>query len=176
MKNITLTIMSFLLFLCASSFAQEDKKEKIAKAVTDYFALERENIHVHLDKNVFTIDEAIWFKGYVFHRKKNIPFFSTINVFAALLDEEGKVVDSHLAYSNIGSFTGSFKLSKKLKSGRYYVRFYTNWMNNFTEDESFMYPVTIINGSDSKGLAGSKPNYSKVNIEFRAEGGTLLQG
>ncbi|RZJ74477.1 MAG: hypothetical protein EOO45_08435 [Flavobacterium sp.] len=176
MKKITITITSFLLLLCAGSFAQEDKKEKIAKAVTDYFTLERENIHIHLDKNVFTIDESIWFKGYVFHRKKNVPFFSTINVFATLLDEEGKVVDSHLAYSNIGSFTGSFKLNKKIKSGRYYVQFYTNWMNNFSEDESFMYPVTIVNGSDATGLASSKPNYSKVNIDFRAEGGTLLQG
>ena len=176
MKNITFTITAFLLFLCANSFAQEDKKEKIAKAVTDYFTLERENIHVHLDKNIFTIDEAIWFKGYVFHRKKNVPFFSTINVFATLLDEEGKVVDSHLAYSNIGSFTGSFKLDKKLKSGRYYVQFFTNWMNNFTEDESYMYPITIVNGSDNKGLVSNKPNYSKVNIDFRAEGGTLLQG
>lgn len=161
-------------FITQTIFAQEDKKDLIAKAVTDYFFLERENIHVHFDKNVFMTDESIWFKGYVFHRKKNIPFFNTVNIYATLIDDEGKTISTQLIYGNIGSFSGSFKLGNQLKSGKYYLQFYTNWMNNFTEDESAVYEVSVINQSKGAGNVLAKADPSKINIEFRPEGGTLL--
>lgn len=169
---LSLTVISLLITHTIS--AQEDKKEQIAKAVTDYFFLERENIHVHFDKNVFMTDESVWFKGYVFHRKKNIPFFNTINIYATLMDDQGKTVSTQLIYGNIGSFSGSFKLGNQLKSGKYYLQFYTNWMNNFTEDESAVYEISVINQGTGAGNALAKADPSKINIEFRPEGGTLV--
>jgi hypothetical protein len=165
-----------LLFITPNAIAQENKKEQIAKALTDYFFLERENIHVHFDKKTFVTNEQVWFKGYVFHRKKNIPFFTTINIYATLMDEDGKVIDTQLVYGNIGSFTGKFKLNDTLKSGKYYLQFYTNWMNNFTEDESAVYEISIINQKTGAGNALAKADPSKINIEFSPEGGTLVQG
>lgn len=177
--------MKKFCFLCLSVYtllltglpaiAQHTPKERIAKYLTDYFFLERENIHVHLDKNTFMADEKIWFKGYVYHRKKNIPFFSTINIYASLLDSDGKTLDNQLLYGNIGSFSGSFTLGEHLKSGKYYVRFYTNWMNNFTEDESCLQEITIINPDNGVPAGLGKPNSNTVNINFHPEGGALIQ-
>ncbi|NDI97704.1 hypothetical protein GWA97_01265 [Flavobacterium sp. LaA7.5] len=166
-----------LLFILTGNIlnAQTSKKDEIAKKLTDYFFLERENIHVHFDKDVFLTDESVWFKGYTYHRKNSTPFFACVNIFATLIDDEGTVIESQLLYGNMGSFSGSFKLKDSMKSGRYYVQFYTNWMNNFTEDESFVGEITVVNKNINPSLFNT-PNYSKVNIDLHPEGGTLVEG
>lgn len=175
-RIIHFIMASACLLFSVTALAQNTSKEKAVKALTDYFLLERENIHVQCNKSIYTTEEQIWFKGYVFHRKNNIPFFNTINVFANLIDESGTIIDTKLIYANIGSFTGSFKLNNTFKPGRYYLRFYTNWMNNFTEDESAVYEVAIINSVTGAGNALAKADLSKINIAISPEGGTLVNG
>ncbi|MGQ2982191.1 hypothetical protein [Flavobacterium sp.] len=175
MKRSLLAFILLALFgYSQKTTAQENKKEQIAKYLTDYFFLERENIHVHLNKHIFMSHEQVWFKGYVFHRRKNVPFFSTVNVYASIIDQDGKILDTQLIYGNIGSFSGNFKLNSQLRSGKYYLQFYTNWMNNFTEDESAVYEIAIINEAEGAGTALAKADPSKMNIVFRPEGGTLV--
>ena len=176
MKRNSIFLLCSLLFLFIgfNAIAQENKKEAVIKTLTDYFSLERENIYVQNNKSIYMTNEQIWFKGYVYHRKKNLPFFTTVNVFANLLDETGKIIDTQLIYANIGSFSGNFKLNDTYKSGKYYLQFYTNWMNNFLEDESAVNEITIVNQTLGAGhaLAGADP--SKINIELHPEGGTML--
>lgn len=174
-KKLSGLLALLCLFFSGTSFAQ-NQKETIEKAVTDYFKLERENIHVQCNKAVYTTNEQIWFKGYVFHRKKNLPFFTTVNVMASLMDETGKVLDTQLLYSYLGAFSGSFKLNDKMASGRYYIQYYTNWMNNFSEDESFVNSVTVINQTTGAVNALSPADPSKLNIRISPEGGTILAG
>lgn len=164
-----------LLFINTNLHAQS-KSDEIIKSVTDYFAMERENIHVQFDKNVFMTNESVWFKGYVFHRKKNIPFFNTINVFGNVMDADGKILETKLIYGNIGSFTGNFKLGEKYKSGKYYIQFYTNWMNNFIEDESAVYEIAVVNPNEGPGTALAKADPSKIILDLTPEGGTFLNG
>ncbi|MBF00950.1 hypothetical protein [Flavobacterium coralii] len=171
----TVFILTFICcFTSFLTFAQEAKKEQISKVLNDYFFLERENIHAHFDKDVFLTDEKVWFKGYVYHRKTGKPFYSCVNIFASLIDDSGKVLDSQLLYGNIGTFSGSFSLDTNLPTGRYYVQFYTNWMNNFSEDESFVKEIRIINKNAPALL--NAPNYSKINIALHPEGGKLIAG
>lgn len=174
-KNLTRLFLPLCVLFTTLVFAQS-QKETAEKAVTEYFKLERENIHVQLDKAVFTTNEQVWFKGYVFHRKKNLPFFTTVNVMASLMDETGKVIETQLLYAYIGTFSGSFKLNDKMASGRYYIQFYTNWMNNFTEDESFVSSLTVINQAKGAGNALSPADPSKLNIAINPEGGSFLAG
>jgi hypothetical protein len=174
-KKITRLFLPLCVLFTTLVFAQS-QKETAEKAVSEYFKLERENIHVQLDKAVFTTNEQVWFKGYVFHRKKNLPFFTTVNVMASLMDETGKVIETQLLYAYIGTFSGSFKLNDKMASGRYYIQFYTNWMNNFTEDESFVSSLTVINQAKGAGNALSPADPSKLNIAINPEGGSFLAG
>jgi hypothetical protein len=175
MKKALTSVLLFLIVCFTSALFAQEKKEQIGKLLTEYFKLERENIHVHFDKHVFLTTESIWFKGYVFHRKKNLPFFTTVNVYASLINSEGKIISNQLIYSNIGSFSGSFKLDDSLPSGKYFVQYYTNWMNNFSEDESAVYEVVVVN-EKSKAGAFRQADPAKLNIEMHPEGGTLLQG
>src|SRR5690606_565043 len=169
-KKIKALLLCIALANGLACFAQQSQKEEIAKKFEDYFLLERENIHAHFDKNVFLIGESIWFKGYVFHRKYNIPFFSCVNIFANLIDENGTVLETKLLYGNLGDFTGNFKLDNSLKSGKYYIQFYTNWMNNFIEDESSVYDITVINEETGIPASLTKNAETEVTITLKPEG------
>lgn len=170
------SIFIFCICLPIITYAQTDSiKNQIASHFTNYFSLEREAIYVHFDKKTFLSDENIWFKGYVLNRKTKTPFLLTTNVFAVLTDQQGNKIDDWLLFSNNGSFSGNIKLKQGYLSGNYYLRFYTNWMKNFTEDESAVYKITIIN-SKKPGLPSNKPDYSKINIDIIPEGGNLVYG
>lgn len=172
---LTITFLFALILFTNNVLAQESKKDEMAKAISEYFFLERENIHAQFDKSTFLTTEKIWFKGYTYHRKKSVPFFSTTNVYVSLIDTNGKIIQNKLLYGNLGSFSGNFKLDDTFKSGKYYVQFYTNWMNNFTEDESFVYEVNVINEKDGEGKLNI-PNLNAVKINLNPEGGYLVSG
>nr|WP_322624153.1 hypothetical protein [uncultured Flavobacterium sp.] len=176
MKKSILKLCTLLSVLFTTGAFGQNQKETVEKSLTDYFKLERENIHVQLDKSVFTTNEQAWFKGYVFNRKMNSPFLATVNVIASLMDESGKVLETQLVYCNQGTFQGSFSLNEKLASGHYYMQFYTNWMNNFAEDESFVSHITVINLASGAGNALMPADPSKMNISINPEGGSLVVG
>jgi hypothetical protein len=171
--------LTLLLFTLSTSFtlqAQQSVKDTLAKKLENYFFLERENIHAQFNKSTFMTNEQVWFKGYVYHRKKNLPFYASVNIQANLMDASGTVIDSQLLYGNVGTFSGSFKLKENLASGRYYIQFFTNWMNNFLEDESSVYEVIFINPTTGAGNALAKADLSKINIDLFPEGGKFING
>lgn len=174
-KYITNILPVLLLLLCQIGISQESKKELIAKSIHEYFAFDRENIHAHLDKNVFLTNEAVWFKGYVFHRKKGIPFFSSTNIFARLLNNEGEVLETQLLFGSVGNFSGKFNIKDTYKPGRYFIQFYTNWMNNFIEDESSIYPIHIIDDEIGAPDYILNNNYTEPIINVYPESGLLLK-
>lgn len=169
----------FYLFLLiyGVSFSQEkefNNKAKIVTILEDYFSLERETIHLHLNKTVFLTDEDIWFGGYIINRKKSLPHFSS-NIFIVFYDENGTQISEQLVFGSSGSFTGKINLDQKLKSGNYYIHAYTNWMNNFNEDESTVAKVTLINTSE--GVKNFKRlNKNSLEINLTPEGGNFING
>ena len=171
--------LKYFLFLILFSnvlYAQDTTDviaTKISLVLENYFDLEREAIHLHLNKTDFLTNENIWFKGYIINRKTNALYFST-NIFVALYDENGKKISDQLVFGNNGFFQGNIPIDKKTKSGRYYIQIYTNWMNNFSEDESTVRKINIINPNE-----GYK-NYKKINLEtlsikINPEGGKFIK-
>ncbi len=175
MRKILVLAVSVFFLTFHNSNAQEidSKKQAIAKAIEDYFFLERENIHVQPNKFVYLSDENIWLKGYVYHRKEKKPFFTTTNIYAVLYDENGTRVQDKLFYGSNGRFTGSFELNENFKTGKYYIQTFTNWMNNFKEDESSVTEIEIINKTDNFLI---KRSSAEVKIIFFPEGGNIIEG
>jgi hypothetical protein len=168
------TILAILFFdtvFCQSE--TDDNTDKIANVVTNYFDLEREAIHLHTDKTSFLNNETIWYQGYIINRKTNKPYFTT-NIFVLLFDEKGVQLSEKLVYATNGVFSGKIELNPEMKSGKYYIQVFTNWMNNFTENESTITSITIIDPSE-----GIK-NYKKINPEslevfLNPEGKSLIK-
>ncbi len=158
-KNYLICLLVLTTLTMAYSQKNDDEyKSKIATALENYFDLEREAIHLHLDKTSFINNESVWFQGYVMNRKSNKPYFTT-NVYLVLYDENGNQISEKLQYASNGIFFGKIDLGLKLKSGQYYIQAYTNWMNNFGENESTIAKITVINPNE-----GFK-NYKKINTE-----------
>lgn len=160
--NTTKHFFVFLAFLYSTAiFCQQvtdEPKSKIVTILNNYFDLEREAIHLHLNKTTFINNEAVWYQGYIINRKTNMPYFTT-NVYVLLFDEKGKQLSEKLIYASNGTFFGKIDLGPKLDSGNYYIQVYTNWMNNFSENESTLTKIQVINPSQ-----GTK-NYKKINLE-----------
>ena len=142
MKKSLLLIL-FLVFF--SGIAQNNLDEKLI----NYFKLDRENIHLHLNKTIYLTNETIWFKGYVIEKKASKLNFLTTNVHVRLLDATKKEIFNKLFYASNGTIIGQFDLNKNLSSGDYYLQVYTNYMNNFIEDESTLLKINLINYKNS---------------------------
>lgn len=168
------TIFSFLLFI--QSFSQTtNNQEKIKNFVETYFHFERENIHVQFNKTIYISNENIAFKGYVFNKQGNLPNLNTTNVQLVIQDAKGQIIQKQLLHASLGTFEGIVSLDEKIASGNYYFHFYTNWMNNFMEDESFVQTIEIINQDDSYNLKTNQPNLNDVSIVLCPESGAFIK-
>lgn len=173
MKKNYLYLLTTLIFTISYGQNRSDEnKAKIASVFENYFNLEREAIHLHLNKTIFLNNETIWFKGYVINRKNSKPFITT-NVFILLLDEKGNQVSEQLVYANNGIFSGKIELKSDISSGNYYIQAYTNWMNNFTEDESTISKINIINPKEGI-VSYNKVNPATLKININPEGGNFI--
>lgn len=167
------TICCLLLFF--QSFAQTTTSpEKIANLIETYFADERENIHVQFNKIIYVNNEDIAFKGYVINKSKSIPYINTTNVQLVIYNEQKKIIQKQLLYSYMGNFEGGIHLNEKFTSGKYYFHFYTNWMNNFIEDESFIQSVEIINKNEPYHIKSKEPDLETAKISIFPESGLIL--
>ena len=64
-----LSLLLFSLFCCtALSQTTDEKPEEIQQLFSEYFLLDRENIHVHFNKNIYFTDEQVWLTGYVYRQ------------------------------------------------------------------------------------------------------------
>jgi hypothetical protein len=162
-----------ILLLSIQSFSQNLNKSKIDETLINYFKLDRENIFLHLNKSNYLTNETIWFKGYIIEKKESKLNFETTNVYVSLLDENGLEISNHLFYASNGIVLGQIKINESLPSGNYYIHVYTNYMNNFKENESTIQPLKIINISD-KIVPTNSNETSDPSIKISYEGGKLL--
>jgi hypothetical protein len=167
------TICSLLLFI--QSFSQtNNNQEKIKNLVETYFHFDRESIHVHFNKTIYVNNEDIAFKGYVINKNKSLPDENTTNVQLAIYNEQKQLIQKQLLFTSFGTFEGGIHLNEKFNSGKYYFHFYTNWMNNFIEDDSFIQTVEIINKNQPYYAKSKEPNWKSVKIEFFPESGIII--
>ena len=82
----SLFILFILTFL--PGIAQNGLDEKLI----NYFKLDRENIHLHLNKTIYSTNETVWFKGYIIEKKESKLNFLTTNVHVRLLDSNKKEI------------------------------------------------------------------------------------
>ncbi|WP_335973954.1 hypothetical protein [Gaetbulibacter jejuensis] len=180
MKNTLVLTIMIALFFSKNIASQTNEKSKIEQAYTSYFNTERETIHLHINKNIFISNEPIWFKGYVYDKKNGVPFINTTNVYISLLDSNGKEITNKLFFAQNGYFTGSLDTNNLIAGDTYYIVAYTNWMNNFKEDEAYVsMPLHILNPNSDLNTSTTKDSTTeklKHDLQFLPEGGYSIIG
>lgn len=175
----TLSFLIIVLFFTPHyTFAQagNDKlQENITNHFENYFKADREKIHLHLNKTTYLTEESVWFKGYIIEEKLKVPFLKTTNVYVDLFDGNSNKIATQLCYTQNSVLQGYINLPAGLPSGSYYIRVYTNFMNNFKEDESSVYAITVLNPTDTDYKNRNTIDYNNVSASFYPESGVFLE-
>jgi hypothetical protein len=166
-----LSLFIALLMLYATGFSQE---KSTVDSYVNYFQLPRETLFLHTNKTTYMPGEEIWFKVYAYDRKSQLTSKATTNIQLSIFNADGKQIDQKLFHAENGFAHGNIEVTNSFKTGDYFIKVGTNFMKNFTEDDSFIKKISIINTTSDPVKAGV--NTKEYDIQFLPEGGHLLAG
>ena len=170
LNKILLLVLLFSVYCNGQQI--EETEENIEEKFKEYFSNEREHIHLHLNKNSYLTNENIWFKGYIINKKT--PFQYTTNIHVKIYDAFETLKETKLIFASNGFFGGTIDLNSNYKSGKYKIHVYTNYMNNFIEDESSTYEISILNPNENEETTTNNINFKTISTSFFPESGTFL--
>ena len=134
----------------------------------------QEKAYLHLNKPFYTTGEDIWYSAYVVDGASHQRLDGSGVLYVDLIDPAGEVVLSQNIQIQNGQGKGDMQLSEELKTGKYMLRVYNNWMINADPDYFFLKEINIYGGSDNVTL--NKDIKSDINVRFFPEGGELVEG
>jgi len=184
--NLFLKVILVSTFLISSIISNAFNKK--LKTHSDLFIFQdsivyTEKVFLHFDKPYYSSGEIMWFKTYLISANTNKPDAKSKIVHVELIDNFNKIINSRTIKIEEGGGEGEFYLPKRLNSGEYTIRAYSNFMRNF--DESYFFHKKI-NIENIKSLAHNQsilvkkialnyiPNNIKPDIQFFPEGGYLV--
>jgi hypothetical protein len=162
-----ITCVFFIVFFSVNSNAQT-----VENSINLYGTnFPQEKIHIHFDKGSYLPGETIWFKAYLF--EENLPSERSTNFYAALYDENGKLVQQQISPIFGSSTNGHFVIPDSLQGTQLICRAYTGWMLNFDTTMLFSQPIRIIN---SNAKAADSVVSKTTTLQFFPEGGDIIEG
>lgn len=135
----------------------------------------REKIFLHIDRPSYLAGETLWFKINLVEGKSHKPLELSKVVYLEIVDDNS-VPPIQTKVSVSGGFGhGNVYLPLTLKSGKYVVRAYTNWMKNFGSENFFEQEISIINTMYKSEVTEGTQDLAQ-SIQFFPEGGHLVNG
>jgi len=135
-----------------------------------------EKVYLHTDRDCYYPGDDIWFKAYLVDASYRLLSNHSNNLHVELISPASIIIESRIIRLSEGLGNGDFRLPEDLKSGRYRIRAYTNYMRNFDDHLFFNKDISIINSSDNAGVFSDTARYikNKLEITFFPEGGSLV--
>lgn len=171
MSRFFLKRIALVLTLSAGyiSYAQDKAEKALQKFEQEY---PQEKIHLLLNKDHYVAGENLWFKSFVFdgYNRSNI----STSLFVELYDNNKKLIDKKMVPLLKGEGSGSFSLANTLQENAYFIRAYTTWMTNFSDDFNYLQPIIVYNPASPKKL---QPDTEAVwSSTLHPESGTFVDG
>lgn len=170
-----------LLFLVFS--AQAGTKDPNFQANILASNIPREKIYLHIDREVYSAGEDIWFKVYLVDANTHQSEAQSKVVYVNLLDPTNKITATKFIKITDGCGTGDFKLPFNSNQGEYVVQAYTNFMRNF-DDAWFFRRMLFVNALQSDSIhinpgmtkATLSLPHLKPDLQFFPDGGYMVDG
>lgn len=160
------TLLLFLLLSAGLSLFAQRAQQAVE---TLYQKFPQEKVVLSLSKNDYVAGETILFKAYVLTGYE--PSDISTNLYTELYDSRKQVIAKQMIPLVKGSGEGSFVLPASLAEDVYYIRAYTHYMLNFSEDFHYLKPLHIYNPVSLYKLT---PKPAQWTATAFAEGGILL--
>ncbi|WP_033425764.1 hypothetical protein [Hymenobacter aerophilus] len=135
----------------------------------------REELFLHLDRPLYLSGETMWFKLYATGGAEAKPQALSSVAYVEVLDASRQPVLRGKVPLREATGQGTFLLPSSLPSGRYTVRAYTRWMQNFGPEAYFHSTVTVLNTFAASGAVPA-PDSAALAAQFFPEGGELVRG
>ncbi|MGB5355489.1 MAG: hypothetical protein WBN11_02220 [Eudoraea sp.] len=143
--------------------------------VSSFFSPLRENVFLHLNKTTFIKGETIWFAAYVYDQTAELPSFATTNLYVALYNSKGLEIEKKLIRIDNGVGHGHFPIDDDFTDSDYYLRAWTNWMNNFESVEAYFQRIEIVNSRSRPNASHKKQTLDYMtSVAIFPEGGKLI--
>ena len=158
------------------AFGQADSLAVIGQRFASYSQRHpTEKLFGHLDRPAYVSGETMWLKLYAVEGTTQQPLAASTVAYVEVLDPAQKPVLQVKIALRQATGQGSLVLPAALPSGRYTVRAYTNWMQNFGPEFYFHQAITVVNTRVPLGAAAT-PLAATYAAQFFPEGGYLVQG
>lgn len=166
-------LIVFVLCFIGISYGQ-DNSDFIIKKFEDYSAFPREYTYVHLNKSIYIKGEMMGFSAYVFDKFDRTPSTATTNLYCVVKDSTKQILKKKLIRVKDGVASNVINIDSTFTSGIYTVDFYTNWMQNFDENNYFTQNFTVID-PEKQQFVETTSKASIYDIQVLAEGGHLVE-
>ncbi|WP_407481676.1 hypothetical protein [Elizabethkingia meningoseptica] len=161
-------IFSIIIFLISGIKAQ-NRIDQAIQTLDQKYA--QEKVYLLFDKEKYISGENMWFKSFVFDGYNRSAISSSL--FVELYDSGKNIISKKVFPVVNGEANGSLSLSDKLKEDVYFVRAYTTWMANFSEEFQLVQPIPVYNPSSPQKLVVN--THTKWTAKAYPEGGTFIE-
>jgi hypothetical protein len=125
----------------------------------------KETVWLQTNRDIYLAGEELHYKVKLLENDTYQPSVLSKNVRIELTDVEGnKIVKKNSELEN-SQISDKISLPVNIRTGRYYLRAYSNWMRNFTEDEFSELEIRVLNNDDADQDSLLLRN-SKVNVKI----------
>ncbi|WP_407481677.1 hypothetical protein [Elizabethkingia meningoseptica] len=166
MKHKIILIASISLI---SGIKAQSKVDQAIQTLDQKYA--QEKVYLLFDKEKYISGENMWFKSFVFDGYNRSAISSSL--FVELYDSGKNIISKKVFPVVNGEANGSLSLSDKLKEDVYFVRAYTTWMANFSEEFQLVQPIPVYNPSSPQKLVVNTD--TKWTAKAYPEGGTFIE-
>jgi hypothetical protein len=184
MKKTSLLLLS-LFSLCLTCQSQINKdtipdqqgllNDLLKQPVVDSSVM-IEKVYLHIDRTYYYPGDDVWFKAYLIDAMDRLLTDHSSNLHVELISPSSEIMSSRVVRLDSGLGNGDFKLPADLRSGRYKIRAYTNYMRNFSEQLFFNKEIFIVNSGEENDEEPDQVKYveNKIELSFFPEGGSLV--
>ena len=111
-----------------------------------------EKLYVHTDKENCLIGDTIWFTAYLSSAVTNLPSDYSRFMYIDLVDRSDSVFfrEKYSRPDSLFHFSGYIPMSEHLRQGEYFIRAYTYWQQNQSEEFIYKKRIRVVNPFDHK--------------------------
>jgi hypothetical protein len=168
--------IQFLMVMALTIPLSYGQETNIADILAEDSAKVVEKVYLHIDRDSYYPGDDIWFKAYLIDGAERLLSSHSKNLHVELISLSNEIIRSCVLKLKEGLANGDFHLSDSLKSGRYRLRAYTNYMRNFGNELFFTKNINIINSRDAdRSFTDVEAEINdRPEISFFPEGGSLV--
>lgn len=173
------TYNQFLTLLTLLTYAAYGQliPDSITNKVQEYHETNpQEKVYLDFDKTSYSSGDIIWFKTYLMAGFYNQLSPLSKIIYVELINPEGQLVERILVESDFGVGAGYFELEASMSTGKYLIRAYTKWMQNFDPEFFYRKEINIFSIFENGDSIPANTEIADFNTTFLPEGGNLVSG